>query len=56
MPGIHHVTAIAGDPLKNLSFYMRDLGLRFVKRTVNFDDPRLTTSISVMREVVLAPF
>ena len=39
MPGIHHVTAIAGDPLKNLSFYTRDLGLRFVKKTVNFDDP-----------------
>jgi glyoxalase family protein len=39
MPGIHHVTAIAGDPLKNLSFYRRDLGLRFVKKTVNFDDP-----------------
>jgi glyoxalase family protein len=39
MPGIHHVTAIAGDPVKNLSFYTRDLGLRFVKKTVNFDDP-----------------
>jgi glyoxalase family protein len=39
MPGIHHVTAIAGDPLRNLSFYTRDLGLRFVKKTVNFDDP-----------------
>ena len=36
---IHHVTAIAGDPVKNLSFYTRDLGLRFVKKTVNFDDP-----------------
>jgi hypothetical protein len=39
MLGIHHVTAIAGDPVKNLSFYTRDLGLRFVKKTVNFDDP-----------------
>jgi glyoxalase family protein len=39
MAGIHHVTAIAGDPLRNLSFYTRDLGLRFVKKTVNFDDP-----------------
>ncbi len=39
MPGLHHVTAIAGDPLKNLDFYTRDLGLRFVKKTVNFDDP-----------------
>lgn len=36
---IHHVTAIAGDAVKNLSFYTRDLGLRFVKKTVNFDDP-----------------
>src|ERR1700758_1887759 len=39
MPGILRGTAIAGDPLKNLSFYTRDLGLRFVKKTVNFDDP-----------------
>jgi glyoxalase family protein len=39
MPGIHHVTAIAGDPVRNLSFYTRDLGLRLVKKTVNFDDP-----------------
>jgi glyoxalase family protein len=39
MPGLHHVTAIAGDPLKNFEFYTRDLGLRFVKKTVNFDDP-----------------
>jgi glyoxalase family protein len=39
MPGIHHVTAIAGDPLKNFDFYTCDLGLRFVKKTVNFDDP-----------------
>ncbi len=39
MPGIHHVTAISGDPVKNLRFYTRDLGRRFVKKTVNFDDP-----------------
>ncbi len=39
MSGIHHITAIAGDPLKNFGFYTRDLGLRFVKKTVNFDDP-----------------
>jgi glyoxalase family protein len=37
--GIHHVTAIAGDPQKNLDFYMGLLGLRLVKLTVNFDDP-----------------
>jgi glyoxalase family protein len=37
--GIHHVTAIASDPQRNLDFYAGVLGLRFVKRTVNFDDP-----------------
>src|SRR5215213_1864858 len=37
--GIHHVTAIAGDPQRNLDFYAGILGLRLVKRTVNFDDP-----------------
>jgi glyoxalase family protein len=37
--GLHHVTAIASDPQKNLDFYTQVLGLRFVKRTVNFDDP-----------------
>jgi glyoxalase family protein len=40
MSGIHHVTAIAGRPGRNLDFYTRVLGLRLVKRTVNFDDPR----------------
>ena len=39
MHGIHHVTAIAGKPARNLEFYSRVLGLRFVKKTVNFDDP-----------------
>jgi glyoxalase family protein len=39
MSGLHHVTAIAGNPLRNLNFYTRTLGLRLVKRTVNFDDP-----------------
>ena len=38
--GIHHVTAIAADPQRNLDFYVGLLGLRFVKRTVNFDDPQ----------------
>jgi glyoxalase family protein len=37
--GLHHVTAIASDPQRNLDFYTQILGLRFVKRTVNFDDP-----------------
>jgi catechol 2,3-dioxygenase-like lactoylglutathione lyase family enzyme len=39
MPGIHHVTAISGKPTRNLDFYTRILRLRFVKKTVNFDDP-----------------
>ena len=39
MKGLHHVTAIAGDPQRNLDFYIRLLGLRLVKRTINFDDP-----------------
>ncbi|WGF89601.1 ring-cleaving dioxygenase [Marinivivus vitaminiproducens] len=37
--GIHHVTAIAGPAQRNLAFYGETLGLRLVKRTVNFDDP-----------------
>jgi glyoxalase family protein len=36
---LHHVTAIAGNPQRNLDFYTEVLGLRFVKKTVNFDDP-----------------
>lgn len=39
IPGIHHVTAIAGDPQRNLDFYVGVMGLRFLKKTVNFDDP-----------------
>lgn len=38
--GIHHITAIAGDAKRNFDFYTKTLGLRFVKRTVNFDDPQ----------------
>jgi len=37
--GLHHVTAIASDPQRNLDFYVGLLGLRLVKRTINFDDP-----------------
>ncbi|MFC7156456.1 ring-cleaving dioxygenase [Halomarina halobia] len=38
IPGIHHVTSIASDPRENVDFYTEVLGLRLVKRTVNFDD------------------
>lgn len=37
--GIHHVTALAGEPQQNLDFYTGILGLRMVKKTVNFDAP-----------------
>lgn len=37
--GIHHITAVAGDPQQNYEFYTGILGLRLVKKTVNFDDP-----------------
>jgi len=37
--GIHHITAIAGNAKRNVDFYTRILGLRLVKKTVNFDDP-----------------
>ncbi len=39
LDGIHHVTAIAGDPQANFDFYAHVLGLRLIKRTINFDDP-----------------
>lgn len=39
IPGVHHVTAIAADPQRNIDFYTSILGLRLVKQTVNFDDP-----------------
>ena len=37
--GLHHLTAIASDPQRNVDFYVGILGLRLVKQTVNFDDP-----------------
>lgn len=38
--GLHHITAIAGDAQRNFDFYTKTLGLRLVKKTVNFDDPQ----------------
>jgi glyoxalase family protein len=38
-PGIHHVTCVAGDPQRNLDFWVETLGLRLVKRSINQDDP-----------------
>src|SRR5688500_10530669 len=37
--GLHHITAIAGNARRNFQFYTEVLGLRLVKKTVNFDDP-----------------
>jgi glyoxalase family protein len=37
--GLHHITAIAGSAKRTLEFYTKILGLRLVKKTVNFDDP-----------------
>ncbi len=37
--GLHHITAMASDPKRNLDFYTKALGLRFVKKSVNQDDP-----------------
>ena len=37
--GLHHITVLAGDPQRNYDFYSRIIGLRFVKKTVNFDAP-----------------
>jgi catechol 2,3-dioxygenase-like lactoylglutathione lyase family enzyme len=37
--GIHHITAIASSAAENLAFFEKLLGLRLVKKTINFDDP-----------------
>src|SRR3954467_12507443 len=37
--GLHHITAISGNAQRNFDFYTKTLGLRLVKKTVNFDDP-----------------
>ena len=47
--GIHHVTAITSDPQRNLDFYTGVLGLRLVKLSVNFDDPRSYHSVCQQR-------
>jgi Glyoxalase/Bleomycin resistance protein/Dioxygenase superfamily len=47
--GLHHVTAIASDPQRNLDFYTQVLGLRLVKRTIKFDDPHLRRRLPELR-------
>ncbi|AZN42644.1 ring-cleaving dioxygenase [Paenibacillus albus] len=39
--GIHHITAFAGDPQQNVDFYAGVLGLKLVKKTINFDAPEV---------------
>ena len=39
LQGLHHITMITGDAPKNVEFYADVLGLRLVKKTVNFDAP-----------------
>src|SRR3954462_9865674 len=39
LEGIHHITCITGDAPSNVEFYVRVMGLRMVKKTVNQDDP-----------------
>ena len=40
LSGVHHVTAITQNAQRNVDFYAGVLGLRLVKKTVNFDDPQ----------------
>ena len=39
-PGLHHITVVGSDPGRNLAFYTGVLGLRLVKKTVNYEDPQ----------------
>jgi len=41
LEGLHHITAITGDAPRNVDFYARVLGLRLIKKTVNFDAPEV---------------
>ena len=50
LEGIHHITAITGDAPGNVDFYVRALGLRLVKKTVNQDDPTVLPPLLRGRE------
>jgi glyoxalase family protein len=39
--GLHHITALASSPQSNYDFYVKFLGLRFIKKTINFDAPNV---------------
>lgn len=51
--GIHHITAIVNDPQVNYDFYTKILGLRLVKKTVNFDKPEVITYILATKQRIL---
>lgn len=39
--GLHHITALSSDPQKTVNFYAGILGLRLLKKTINFDAPEV---------------
>jgi glyoxalase family protein len=39
--GLHHITALASSPQRNYDFYVGFMGLRFIKKTINFDAPNV---------------
>ena len=39
--GIHHITAMVNDAQRNIDFYAGVLGLRLIKKTINFDRPEV---------------
>ena len=45
LEGLHHITAITGDAPRNVAFYADTLGLRLVKKTVNFDQPDVAANL-----------
>ena len=55
LEGLHHITAITADAPRNVDFYARILGLRLVKKTVNFDQPHVYTSTTGTRAERPAP-
>ena len=48
--GLHHVTSMAADAAENNDFFTRTLGLRRIKKTVNFDAPDVYPFIMATRQ------
>lgn len=55
--GIHHITAVRGDPVRNLRFCRDVLGLRFIKKTVSFavDEPLETLGTEIKLPAIHEP-